>query len=301
VAKCISYMDSVVLGDLVPQGSENILLDHDELFVMRSTNLGGSDKLSELASVPVSLGEFEGAEPNVSWYIVWQVLFLVEAFAKAYCGENSVTGRLCDRLGVPPLLGQFATQRGIQTAVDKGFKKLCRPSTKIIYKPQLDLPQSIRRSRAHASPLVERVHAAGGNARLTPVNKETPPAAGKNKPVSSKKTKSAGTGGKRIAAVLIWQGKPDEPIEGGWPDGWTKQTYERQNGETKGQTDSYWYSRTGKKLRSINEIQRFLAFLDKNNGDEEIAWAAMKGKSPPKLPTEAQDLGQHIALKEAHL
>ena len=84
----------------------------------------------------------------------------------------------------------------------------------------------------------------------------------------------------RPPAKEIWSGEPDDPLEGGWPAGWTKKTFQRQSGATKGSTDSYWFSPlTKRKLRSMTEVRRFVkALKEVDGGDEDAAFKKMKGK-----------------------
>jgi Methyl-CpG binding domain len=78
---------------------------------------------------------------------------------------------------------------------------------------------------------------------------------------------------------MIFEGPPDEHINGGWPEGWMKRTFERKGGATKGQTDRYWYTPKNKyKLRSMAEVARFISALEQRNGDENAAWKLFKVK-----------------------
>ena len=63
---------------------------------------------------------------------------------------------------------------------------------------------------------------------------------------------------KRTPAKLISSGPPTEPcpLEGGWPDGWTRQVFQRTNGDSQGQRDKYWISPEGEKFRSLMAIKR---------------------------------------------
>jgi hypothetical protein len=79
--------------------------------------------------------------------------------------------------------------------------------------------------------------------------------------------------------MLLHTGPPEEPLDGGWPDGWIKRTFARQSGASVGSTDSYWYTpQTGKRLRSMVEVKRFMAALSTYGGDEVAAWKGLKGK-----------------------
>ena len=76
----------------------------------------------------------------------------------------------------------------------------------------------------------------------------------------------------------VWMGVPDDPLEGGWPEGWIKRKFERKGGLSKGGLDRYWYSpQTKKKFRSMVEIKKFMFSLTQTNGDEEKAWLLFKG------------------------
>lgn len=98
--------------------------------------------------------------------------------------------------------------------------------------------------------------------------KATPPKKGKGR-TNSKVTRSE--------PVPIWEGEPNEKIEGGWPDGWVKKIFARKHGASKGATDRYWYSPNKKiKLRSLVEVKKFLKALIDTNGDEQKAKKLMK-------------------------
>jgi Methyl-CpG binding domain len=97
-------------------------------------------------------------------------------------------------------------------------------------------------------------------------------------PKQAKKKESA-TPGRGPSAVEVYSGEPNEPLEGGWPPGWTKKIFERPSGATKGTHDRYWYTPiTKRKLRSMIEVNRFLAALGESNGDEDEAWKIFKSK-----------------------
>jgi hypothetical protein len=91
----------------------------------------------------------------------------------------------------------------------------------------------------------------------------------------AKSPSSAGGGGSgRKRSPLVSEGRPDDayPGDGDWPSGWKKRVYERQTGASKGQLDSYWYTpKLQVKLRSMAEIRRWLAAMEKTKGDEEAA------------------------------
>jgi len=110
----------------------------------------------------------------------------------------------------------------------------------------------------------------------------------KSATVSEAKPETAASNGKRKSIIgarrnvngttEVWSGTPDDDLEGGWPDGWTKKQFERTGGRTAGSIDSYWYSPIKKKkFRSMKEVRRFQMALEKYEGDEEKAWKVFKG------------------------
>lgn len=100
------------------------------------------------------------------------------------------------------------------------------------------------------------------------------------------KTNADGTtdiGGGTAKAKEVWSGLPDDALEGGWPDGWVKKTFQRQSGKTAGTKDSYWYSPVHRvKLRSITDVKKFLAALVQCNGDELLARKQMMTREQTK-------------------
>jgi hypothetical protein len=84
-------------------------------------------------------------------------------------------------------------------------------------------------------------------------------------------------------AKEVWSGLPEENLEGGWPEGWIKKTFERLTGKTAGTKDSYWYSPITKfRLRSMAEVKKFLNLLAQCHGDESLARQQFKVREPKK-------------------
>jgi hypothetical protein len=82
-----------------------------------------------------------------------------------------------------------------------------------------------------------------------------------------------------------YSGPPDEPIEGGWPAGWTKIIVPRKSGAKA--PDKYWYSPIEKlKFRSMVEVERFMAALATCNGDETEAQARQPAAAAAPAPEE---------------
>lgn len=81
-------------------------------------------------------------------------------------------------------------------------------------------------------------------------------------------TTCAGTATGELTALSKPKRRQTKQIESGPAEhigsGWTYKTYQRMNGATEGQTDTYWFSPVlNKKFRSRKEIDRFLMFHDK--------------------------------------
>mmetsp|Transcript_33336 Transcript_33336/g.78678 ORF Transcript_33336/g.78678 Transcript_33336/m.78678 type:complete len:346 (-) Transcript_33336:285-1322(-) len=91
-------------------------------------------------------------------------------------------------------------------------------------------------------------------------------------PVKTKTPKVSKPKFARPEPVPVWEGIPDEDIDGGWPEGWVKRLYARKTGATKGATDRYWYSPKEKiRLRSMVQVKKFMRALEDTKGDESKA------------------------------
>ena len=89
---------------------------------------------------------------------------------------------------------------------------------------------------------------------------------------SAKASRPSPAGGAGGGPLPIWEGPPDEALEGGWPDGWVKKVFQRKSGQSKGSTDRYWYTPIQKyKLRSMVEVKKFIRALEQYGGDEMAA------------------------------
>jgi len=114
---------------------------------------------------------------------------------------------------------------------------------------------------------------------------KTPKKSSKPSEPKAKKTKSPSKSSdkpraERAANPAVWEGAPDEDVEGGWPEGWIKRKFKRIGGKSAGTLDRYWYSPgMNFKLRSMTEVKKFLAALRANNGDEAMAWKVLKNKT----------------------
>lgn len=67
------------------------------------------------------------------------------------------------------------------------------------------------------------------------------------------------------------------------PPGWIVHIHQRKKKESSNKVyDLYWYTNTGKKLRSHTEIVKFLSHLKDCGGDEDVAWKKLKNKVEPR-------------------
>jgi hypothetical protein len=107
-------------------------------------------------------------------------------------------------------------------------------------------------------------------------------------------------------SVEVSSGVPTESLGEGlaWPEGWTKTTRKRMGGKSAGTYDSYWISPRSKfKLRSIPEVKRFLAALQMDGGDEQLAKREFRRKkttlSPPPSQSQSQSQSQSPSSETA--
>lgn len=155
-------------------------------------------------------------------------------------------------------------------------------------------PAAKRKKSAQPAPAAKKAKKAKTPAAATPVSKKGKAAAAATS-ASKKATATATSASKKgkasaskkgkaspktpTSATEVWSGVPTEDIGVDWT-GWTKKTFERASGKTKGSKDSYWYTPVGKyKLRSHNEVKRFVKHLSDAGGDEEEAHKRFKGKA----------------------
>jgi hypothetical protein len=103
--------------------------------------------------------------------------------------------------------------------------------------------------------------------------------AAKKSPASRKANTTTDNSSPGIQAEEIYSGIPnDKNVEWSW-EGWTKKTFRRMSGRTKGRKDNYWYTpQKNYQLRSFEECRRFNQALRIHNGDEAEAWKSFKEK-----------------------
>jgi len=94
---------------------------------------------------------------------------------------------------------------------------------------------------------------------------------------TSSSSKKVSLGPPRLGPLLVIEGPAEGEI---FPKGWTLKGFKRRGGATKGHIDTYWYSPTKKKFRSMGRVTEFLDVLKANPGfSEDDAWEAVGGPS----------------------
>jgi hypothetical protein len=96
------------------------------------TSSGGREELfgfpRQLGTL-CSTGKVINHSINDTWYIVWQVVYVVDAFARKFLGHSNFSlNDLCSKVGVDIGLAQYAIERGIRT--DEDFCKSVSKSEK---------------------------------------------------------------------------------------------------------------------------------------------------------------------------
>lgn len=211
---------------------------------------------SKLASVPKSMetSRQQSASVNESWYIMWQVIYIANAFANKYLPngedvpfhERFSLEKLCSRTGFDVVLARKHIAKGI------------RPRSLHEKVPNNEHYTDIRPGKSLDKCTKSTIRGAGASTGQEWIN-------------------SFGT--RRPKAIFVWEGVPNEPLPGGWPVGWVKKVYERQSGASKGHLDRYWHSpQNNFRLRSMAEVKRFMGCLQSVGGDEILAWKLFKGK-----------------------
>jgi hypothetical protein len=270
IVRMLAYYDSLMLAGVEPQQNETfqLQLEPSKNFVMAQYNgFDGSDKLRKLGSLPQVIDSTNTSiAVNESWYLVWQLIYVVHTFLIEFLdGSDETLKILCSKIGVDYALAQFAVARGMKHERDKSLRKRCSR------KPQPQpLPQKAKKHLGRSSRDL--------SARKKTVKKQRKTLSKTDTNCGSAKTPhlKVGVDG-RPRAKELWYGKPDPAEIPGESKGWTKRTFQRQSGATKGDTDHYWYTPIlEKKLRSLKEVERFVEELANCKGDEEKAWKRFK-------------------------
>jgi hypothetical protein len=90
----------------------------------------------------------------------------------------------------------------------------------------------------------------------------------------------------RESGVTFWK---EEPGGDEFPKGWIIHIHKRQSITTGGgYIDRYWFTKGGKKLGTIREIERFLLALKLSKGNEELAVKIFEGMVNATMLKEAR-------------
>jgi hypothetical protein len=250
VAEKLHFYDTLAVSGLESHvdGRRSIPLEiGDRCVAVNSGCSTGDGKLRQLGHAYRTVSNFRKpmSSVNETWYVVWQVTWIVHTFAKHFLSDAGYSlGLLCERLGVDVALAEFAVQHGIREVEEDFYLQFCKPKAKM--KP------------------AKKSHGAE--------NQERPKKAAVKTCTPRKCT------GPRPCAKLIYEGPPNVNFEGGWPEGWIQRTYERQSGSTVGSTDHYWFPNGNFqfKFRSMTQIKRYLQALEICNGNEQEAFRRSK-------------------------
>jgi Methyl-CpG binding domain len=308
MAETLDYWDACALLGAPPALWAASSLERDERFVMVKSE-HGPDSIRHLGSVPRSTKSMENRELNLTWYLTWQVLYVVDCFADGFLRQDGdevqrvacTVDALCKQANIESCLLDFARDRGMIDVVDWGFERLCKPATKIEYiekshtgkiskKTKHNMKAEAKSEKKYVLPTDQARNTksepkiASRKAKAEP-KPDCPLSASherkkKKAPVKRRALPSSGT---RPPARVIYEGPPGrdelsgpgEPMENGWPPGWKKRICQRQSGGTMGDTDRYWITPNKRKLRSLLQIKRYLAHLAIHN-DEPAAYRASK-------------------------
>jgi hypothetical protein len=274
-AEMLAYFDSATLADDHDVDEDfAIPVETKAQFLMMACTRKGFRKESPMTAVPRTVDRCLKAtfEVNEAWYLVWQVAYITNAFARKFLPfDLSATAtinysleQLCSRLGVDTAMVKQAVARGVEkrtlfgkqiTKKQKKRKASSLESKKASKKARKDnskSSKSVNKKASRAPPAVQVLGASPNSSIVTGPNG-------------------------RPAAREVWRGRPDEPMEGGWPPGWRKTLVQRVSGATAGHTDRYWHTPQKRyKLRSMVDVKRFMAALKTVGGDEVTAWRWFK-------------------------
>jgi hypothetical protein len=268
IVRMLAYYDSMMLAGVEPQQDDSfqLPLETSENFVMAQYNgFDGSDKLRKLGSLPRAIDSANTSiAVNETWYLVWQLIYVVHTFMAEFLdGSDETLKILCSKIGVDYALAQFAVARGMKHERDKSLRKRC--SRKLP-----SLPQKAKK------PLGRSSHDLSARKKTFKKQRKTLSKTDTNCGSAKTPHLKVGPNG-RARAKELWYGKPEPDEIPGGSEGWTKRTFQRQSGATKGDTDHYWYTPIlEKKLRSLKEVGRFVEELANSKGDEEKAWRRFK-------------------------
>ena len=119
-----AYSDALCLGMETADVANKLRIDCPKSTVVTRAGSIASDKSQELLGYPRSIDS--RGELNATWYIVWQVVFVVNAFAQKYLAQTDYSlEMLCSKVGVPVEHARQAIQQRI--IEDEDFCKMKPP------------------------------------------------------------------------------------------------------------------------------------------------------------------------------
>ncbi len=257
--------------------SENIVFSPNKKFlVFCATNEVGSLK-SFVAEVGSAEANQESAVLNRTYYKIWQIAHVLMSCARHHLDEsecNHVESEISKILGIERDL--IAKTCGKPITIDKSRAAyLLYPEVQKIAREQYR--SRVRRAREEQKRRTKKMSSStrkSTSAKPTKASGAQPKKRPEKKPKWKATTLHASTGSARPPAKEIYVGPPLTKLEHGgrsmqWPKGWIQKTFQRQTGDSKGQTDYYFYTPSGKyRLRSKLDVFRYLDKLEACGGDE---------------------------------
>jgi len=209
------------------------------------------------------------ASIDQNWYLLWQVVRVVHVLVKQClsfekCGYSLKT--LCEHVGVD--------LRDAQAVLDKKMVEPYDEETFISRHSQRD--SSVRKNRSSRIVSQSQPRGRAPKRAATLVRKTLLDEKDSRQKSGFIPNASPNVVKNRESAVTFWK---EEPGGDEFPKGWIIHIHKRQSGATAGRhIDRYWFTKGGKKLGTIREIERFLLALKLSKGNEELAVKIFEGK-----------------------
>ena len=194
------------------------------------------------------------------WYILYQVIRIVDVISSSFIewpSNCNILKTVCERTGVNFRNATITAAHRIELGESERNN---------------EENNAVNRLTSHFTSKNDKLH-INSRSSYYALNKGTPPKTEADNPVVDKQ--------REIDQNLIrpYQLKVSKRVlyeksDGSLPDGWRVDHVQRQSSN---HIDRYWYTKTGKKLRSRVEVGLFLDLIKQSGGDEEAAWNKFPG------------------------
>lgn len=214
---------------------------------------------------------------NRTYYKIWQIAYVLVACARHHLVESNcdrIEAKISNLLGIERALIAYACREKMKVDTTK--------AAYLLYPEAKKSAESLFRSRVRGSrenknsqnrDILKDSRKRSKNKQKSKAD-ERPPKKRSDKTQKPKSSNGYVAQGSRPPAKQIYEGPPQIKLEYAgqsmkWPEGWIQRTFQRQTGDSKGQTDYYFYSpQLHIKLRSKKDVFRFLEKLNECGGDE---------------------------------